>query len=155
MTKRPFILRPVSWAVLIILLFLMELAAELICMLGSQLVSLLSGLSTLVVIFLVMAFGSIYLGLVSYSAFFIPLLIVIACDKIYPSNHAFRYYFVSIIGIVIFAFLIVAGIMGIVSGGEMFWFYVRCAYLIVGMIVLMVSGHQKAEERHTQADEKE
>lgn len=150
MTNRHFLLRPVSWSVLIILLVFLEFAAELIFLLGSYLVSLLSGLSTLVVIILVMAFGSMYLCLVSYSVFLIPMLIVMASDKIYPSNHAFRYYFVGILGILVFAFLIIAGIVGMVSGGVMFWFYARCAYVIVGMIALMIYGHQKAEERHEQ-----
>lgn len=148
--KTPWILRPVAWAVTIIMIFAMQLAAELICRLGDWLVYQLGGLSTIMIIFLVLMFGSAFVSLFFYSAFVLPSLFVSLSDKIYPSNHAFRYYFLGILEIAGCVFLVFAAIMGAVQGGSMFWFYARYAWLIFASVVMMIYGRSNAMARHEQ-----
>lgn len=145
---KPWILRPVAWILTIIMMLALQYIAELLCLLGEYVLLWVNGLSTVVIVILVMAFGSIFLGIFFYSAIFLPSLVVTISDKIYPSNHAFRYYFVGIYEIAGCALLIFAAITGAVTGGSMFWFYVRYGWLIFASIVMMVTGRSEANERH-------
>lgn len=146
--KKLWILRPVAWIATIIMMLALQFVAELICKLGEYLVYQLSGLSTIVVILLVMAFGSLFLSLFFYSAVILPSLAVNISDKIYPSNHAFRYYFAGLYEIAGCAFLIWAALSGAVSGGSMFWFYARYGWLILASVIMMISGRNNANDRH-------
>lgn len=146
--KKPWILRPVAWICTIIMVLGIQFIATLICRLGEYLILWLSGLSTVVIVILVLLFGSIFCGLFFYSVFILPSLLVSISDKIYPSNHAFRYYFLGIYEIAGCAFLIMAAIMGAVKGGSMFWFYARMGYIIVSSILMIVFGHGAAKNRH-------
>jgi len=146
--KKSWILRPIAWICTIIMMLVMQFIAELICRLGEGLILWLGELSTVAVVFWAMIFGSAALSLFFYSATFLPSLVVSLSDKIYPSNHAFRYYFVGLYEIVGCVLLILAAIGGLVSGGSMFWFYVRYAWLIIASIVMMVTGRSEAKNRH-------
>lgn len=146
--KKSWILRPIAWICTIIMMLAMQFIAELICRLGESLILWLGELSTVAIVFWAMIFGSAALSLFFYSATFLPSLVVSLSDKIYPSNHAFRYYFVGLYEIVGCVLLILAAIVGLVSGGSMFWFYVRYAWLIIASIVMMVTGRSEAKDRH-------
>lgn len=146
--KKPWILRPIAWIATIIMMLGLQYIAELLCLLGEYVLLWLNGMSTVVIVILVMAFGSIFLGIFFYSAIYLPSLVVTISDKIYPSNHAFRYYFVGIYEIIGCAFLIFAAIIGAVKGGSMFWLYVRYGWLISASIVMMFVGNGEAKERH-------
>lgn len=146
--KKLWILRPVAWVCTILMVLGLQLVAELICRLGEYFVFRLSSFSTIVVVILVLLFGSVFCGLFFYSAIFLPSFLVSISDKIYPSNHSFRYYFVGLYEIAGCAFLIFAAIMGAVKGGSMFWFYARYGWLILSSIIMMVVGHSQAKARH-------
>lgn len=146
--KKPWILRLVAWILTMIATLLLNIVAELLCLAGEYVIAWLGGFSTVVIVILVMTFGSVFVSIFFYSGIFLPSLIVSASDKIYPSNHAFRYYFVGIYQIIGCAFLIFAAITGAVSGGSMFWFYVRYGWLIYTAIVMMINGNMEAKERH-------
>lgn len=126
----------------------MDIISGLIFRLGTELVFWLSGLSTLVVIFLVMALGSIYLGLVTYSTWLVPSALVFLSDLIYPSNHAFRYYFVGIFQVVCCLICIVLAAKGIIVQDIMFFLYANMVHLAISAIVMMLYGRGKSEERH-------
>lgn len=148
MKKRSAILRPVAWISAIVLLLAMEAISGLIFALGVELTSWMSGLSTLAVIFLVMAIGSVYLGLVSYSIWIVPMLLVIACDWIYPSKHAFRYNFIGVIEILICIVYVVLGATDFIQGDIMFFFYANKVHIALSAVAMMFIGHQQAEERN-------
>lgn len=149
--KKSWVLRPVAWICTIIMILALQFVAEWICRLGDYLFYWLSGLSTIVIVILVLLFGSAFCGLFFYSAIVLPSLLVSLSDKIYPSNHAFRYYFVGLYEIAGCVFLILAAVMGAVSGGSMFWFYVRYGWLILASIIMMITGRSEAKERHNNA----
>ena len=146
--KKLWILRPVAWILTIVMMFGLQYIAELLCLLGEYVMLWLNGMSTVAIVILAIALGSTFFGIFFYSATFLPSLAVTLSDKIYPSNHAFRYYFVGIYEIIGCAFLIFAALTGSVSGGSMFWFYVRYGWLILASVVMMVSGNNEAKERH-------
>lgn len=146
--KKSWFFRPVAWICTILMILALQYVAELICQLGAFLTVWLGGLSTIMVVILVLLFGSVFCGLFFYSAVILPQLLVSLSDKIYPSNHAFRYYFVGLYEIAGCAFLIYSAAIGAVSGGSMFWFYARYVWLILACAIMMVSGHGAAKERH-------
>ena len=145
-TNKPLILRPVAWIFTCFAILALPFVAELVCKLGAFLVSCLDNLSTVIVIILVMMFGSIYLSLFTYSAMILPSLFVNLSDAIYPTHHAFRFYFVGSYLILYCLAIVAAGILGFVSGGPMFWFYVRHGWLAFSSIMLMVYGREKANK---------
>ena len=146
--KKHWLLRPVAWAATIAMVLGLELIARLICRLGAWLVLLASGLSTIAIVILATLFGGAYLSLYFYAAIFLPALLVTFSDIIYPSHHAFRYYFVSIYEIIGCVLFIVAAIIGVVNGGSLFWFYAKCAWLIIAGIVMIVTGRSASIERN-------
>lgn len=145
--KRNWILRPVAWIATIAMVLGLQLIAELICDLGELLVIIASRLSTIVIVILATIFGGAYLSLWFYAATMLPVLLVSLSEKIYPSHHAFRYYFVGIYEIIGCALLILAAIFGFVSGGSMFWFYARYAWLIIASITMIVTGRSVTLEQ--------
>ena len=147
--EKSWILRPVAWILTIIMMLALQFIAELLCSAGEYILIWLSGLSTIVIVLLTMAFGGAFLGIISYSVTLLPALLVTLSDKVYPSNHAFRYYFVGIYEIIGCALLIYAGIIGAVSGGSMFWFYARYIWLIVVSVIMMLIGRNEANSRHS------
>ena len=138
--KKPWILRPVAWVFTILAIFAFPLAAEYVCKLGEFLVSYLDRFSTVVVVILVLMFGSLYLSLFGYSATTLAALFVHISNSIYHTHHAFRFYFVGIYLIMYCAALIIAGILGFISGGSMFWFYARYAWLAFASLMLILYG---------------
>lgn len=150
-TSKPLALRPVSWITSIIMLFILQISAELICNLGEFLISCLSGLSTIAFIALVLLFGGLYCSLYFHSAYMMSCLFVTVSDKIYPSNHAFRYYFLGIYEIIGCCFLIFAAMTGSVTGGSMFWFYARYVWLITSSVLMIIYGRSESESRHKQS----
>lgn len=146
--SKPWILRPIAWISTIIMLMLMEYAAGFIFDIVELLLTKLENLSTVIVVLLVFAFGSTFLGLLTYSVFIIPGLIVTLSDKIYPSNHAFRYYFVAIYEIISCVPWLLAGISGAVKGGSMILYYAEIIWLIIASISLMLMGRSEANNRH-------
>lgn len=146
--QKHWILRPVAWFLTILMMLALQLIAELLCRGGEYIVSWLSGLSTILIVLLTLAFGSIFLGIITYSVTLLPALVVTVSDKVYPSNHAFRYYFVGIYEIIGCAILIYAAMIGAVTGGSMFWFYARYIWLIIVSIIMVLIGHSTAKERH-------
>lgn len=149
--KKSWLLRPVAWVITIIMMLALQFAAEKLCLLGENVIIWLNTKSLATIVILVVMFGSAFFGLFSYTSFILPGMVVAFSDKIYPSNHAFRYYFVGIYEIIGCAILIYAGLIGAVTGGSMFWFYVRYAWLIIASIVMMVSGRSAAIDRHESA----
>lgn len=147
-SQKHWFMRPVAWILTIIMMLALQFIAELLCLAGEYIVLWLSGLSTVVVILLTMAFGGLFLGIITYSVTLLPAIVVTLSDKVYPSNHAFRYYFVGIYEIIGCAILIYAGIIGSVTGGTMFWFYARYVWLIVVSIAMMLMGRGAANDRH-------
>lgn len=148
MKKRCWVLRPIAWGCAMLMSLGMDIISGLIFRLGTELVFWLSGLSTLVVIFLVMALGSIYLGLVTYSAWIVPSILVYLSDAIYPSNHAFRYYFIGIFQMIGCVFCIIAAARGLLVQDIMFFLYANMVHLAVSALVMMFLGRGKSEERH-------
>lgn len=146
--KKPWILRPVAWLVTILLMLGLQFVAELLCKLGGYLVYWLSGMSTVVIILLAMAFGGTFLSLFFYSAIMLPSVIVNLADNIYPSNHAFRYYFVGLYELVACGLLVFMALNGMVSGGSMFWFYARYGWLAIASVIMMIVGNSNAKDRH-------
>ncbi len=149
--KRSLALRPIAWVCTILMVLALQYIAEVACRLGELLFVWINGLSTVVIVILVVAFGGTFCSILFYAAIGLPSLLVALSDKIYPSNHAFRYYFVGIYEIIGCVILILAGVGGLVSGGPMFWFYARYIWLIIASIVMMVNGRSEAKERHNQA----
>jgi len=149
--KKSWILRPIAWICTVVMSLCIEFISELICKLGQYLVYWLGTLPTIAIILLTMAFGSLFVSLVYLSARFLPVLLVYLSDKIYPSNHAFRYYFVGIISIALYALVVWGSFRGIVAGGSMLWLYIRAGYLTFAAIMMMVHGHIDAEERHRES----
>lgn len=143
-SKKPWILRPVAWLFTCLAIFALPLAAEYICKLGGFLIGYLDRFSTVVVVILVLLFGGFYLSLFIYSATILPSLFVSISNLIYPTHHAFRFYFVGIYLLVFCAILIVAGILGLVSGGAMFWYYARYGWLAFASVLLILSGRDSA-----------
>lgn len=148
MKKRSAILRPVAWICALVLLLAMETISGLIFSLGAELTNWMSGLSTLAVIFLVMAIGSVYLGLVSYSIWIVPMLLVTACDWIYPSKHAFRYNFIGVFEILFCVIYVILGATDFIRGDVMFFFYANKVHVALSAVAMMFIGHQQAEERN-------
>lgn len=148
MRKRSWILRPVSWAAVLLLVYLAEAIAGWLCKLGVWALSLLSGMTTFQIIMVIVFAGGMYSGLVIYALTTVPMLIVKICDFIYPSNHAFRYYFSGIIGIIGQLLTIVLAIAGYIVGGSMFWLYAKSVYLIIQYIIIMLLARESANERH-------
>lgn len=146
--KKNLILRPVAWICTIVMVLGLQLVAELLCRLGGYLVLWVSGLSTAAIIVLVLIFGGLFCSLFFYSAILLPSFLVTVSDKIYPSNQAVRYFFAGIWEVAGCAFLITMAAAGAVSGGSMFWFYARHAWLILASIIMMVAGNNEAKERH-------
>ena len=144
--KKPWILRPVAWLFTCLAIFLLPLAAEYICKLGGFLIGYMDRFSTVVVVILVLLFGSFYLSLFIYSATILPSLFVSISNLIYPTHHAFRFYFVGIYLIISSAFLIIAGILGFVSGGPMFWYYARYGWLAFSALMLMLAGRSSTTD---------
>ena len=144
--KKPWILRPVAWLFTCLAIFLLPLAAEYICKLGYFLVGYLDRFSTVVVVILVLMFGSLYLSLLWYSAAIISALFIHISNAIYPTHHAFRFYFVGIYLILYCAIVIAAAILGFVSGGAMFWFYARHVWLAFASIIFIAYGRASAVE---------
>lgn len=145
--KKSWVMRPVAWVCTLAMVLGIQFVGWLICYVGGILTSWLSGLSTLAIVLLVLAFGSAFCGVVFYSVTFLPLLLVETSDKIYPSHHAFRYYFIGIYEIASCAFLIYGAIIGAVRGGSMFWFYARFLYIILASVLMIVYGHNAAQSR--------
>ena len=131
-----------------ILALLMDIISGLIFRLGTELTFWLSGLSILAIIFLVMALGSIYLGLAGYSIWFVPILLVTASDWIYPSKHAFRYYFIGIFQVFLCVLNIILGAKGLIVNDIMFFFYANMIHLALSAAAMMFIGHVKSEERN-------
>lgn len=152
MKKRCWALRPVAWGCTMLLALGMDIISGLIFRLGTELVFWLSGLSTLVVVFLVMALGSIYLGLATYSVWIVPFMLVHLSDLIYPSNHAFRYYFIGIFQVIGCVVCIISAANGILVRDIMFFLYANMVHLAISSIVMMIYGRQKSEERHGEAE---
>lgn len=146
--SKPWILRPVAWAFTILAMIGMQYLADLARRLVAHLLVWLGGLSTIAIVGFVLVFGGAVCGILYYSAFMIPVLVVSLSDAIYPSNHAFRYYFVGIYEIIGCALLIVAGIAGLIRGGLMILFYAQYGWLILASVIMIVTGHQNAKERH-------
>lgn len=146
--KKSLFFRPVAWIATILLMLGLQFVAELLCKLGGYLVYWLSGMSTVVIILLAMAFGGTFLSVFFYSAIMLPSVIVNLSDNIYPSNHAFRYYFVGLYELVACGLLIFMALNGMVSGGSMFWFYARYGWLAAASVIMMVVGNGNAKDRH-------
>lgn len=152
--KRSVLLRPVAWIATVTLTYCMGMISKLVCNLGVWAVNEFSHLSIGMVILLVILFGSIYISIYFYSAVLLPQLLVFVSDFIYPSNHAFRYYFVGVLEIIICAIAVFGGIRGwIVQTGStsMFWFYAAYVHFILAMIVMMLHGRSASEGRHEAA----
>jgi hypothetical protein len=145
-TNKPLILRPIAWLFTCLAIIALPIAAEYVCKLGGFLVGFLDNFSTLIVIILVLMFGSIYLSLFVYSATILPSLLVSISNLIYPTHHAFRFYFVGVYLLIFSASLIIAGILGFVSGGPMFWYYARYGWLAFSALMLMLTGRSSTTE---------
>ncbi|HBK03466.1 MAG TPA: hypothetical protein DDY87_03560 [Clostridiales bacterium] len=145
--QKSWVLRPVSWVCTLAMVLGIQFVGWLICYVGGILTSWLSGLSTIVIVLLVLAFGSVFCGAVFYAVAFLPLLLVETSDKIYPSHHALRYYVLGIYEIASCAFLIYMAIIGAVRGGSMFWFYARFLYIILASVMMIVYGRNAAKSR--------
>ena len=137
--------RPIAWLVTVVLVYLADLGAELLCMLGQWIVDFLGQMTPFQIVISVALCGGIFTSLVIYTITAIPQLIIILCEKIYPTHHAFRYYFVGVLEIIGCALFVLLGIRGLISGGNMFWFYARCAYIAIRSLVLMLFGREIAE----------
>lgn len=146
--KKSWVFRPVAWLATILLMLGLQFVAELLCELGGYLVYWLSGMPTVVIILLAIAFGGTFLSLFFYSAIMLPSVIVNLSDNIYPSNHAFRYYFVGLYELIACGFLVFMALNGMVSGGSMFWFYARYGWLAIASVIMMVVGNGNAKDRH-------
>lgn len=146
--KKSWLLRPVAWILTILMMLALQFLAELLCRFGEYVFLWLNSLSTVAIVLLSVTFGGTFLGLFTYSAIILPSLVVTISDKLYPSNHAFRYYFVGIYEVIGCSLLVFAAMMGAVSGGSMFWFYVRYIWLIAAAIVMMIIGRNASNERH-------
>lgn len=149
--KKHWIRRPVAWMCTYLMMLVMEWVARIICNLGESVVGWLNGLSTAMIVILVVVFGGVAGSLLMYSVFVIPAAIVAISDKIYPSNHAVRYYLLGSYEIFGSALFIILAIAGIVQGGDMIWYYAKYIYLIILSVVMMITGRAKSEERHETA----
>ena len=138
--RRPKILRPIAWMLICLSVWVLPLVGELVCNLGSFLVNYLNQLSTVAVVILVILFGSIYLSLFGYSAILLSSLFVTVSNWVYPTRKAIRYYFIGIYLILSCVVFILSGILGFISGGEMFWFYARFVWLAFASIMLILYG---------------
>ena len=146
--KVSWVRRPIAWICTILMVMCMNIISGLIIELGEQLTYWLSGLNILVVIFLVMLLGSVYIGLFGWSIWIMPLIIVRASDKIYPSNHAFRYYFVGILEIIGCLIYLYLAVRGFLTRANMFFLYANLAHLFLTEIALIFIGHTEADNRH-------
>ena len=151
--RRPKILRPIAWILICSAVWILPLAGELVCNLGSFLVDYLDQLSTVAVVILVILFGSLYLGLFGYSAVLLPSLFVIASNWIYPTHKALRYYFIGIYLIIASVILAFSGFAGLVTGGEMFWFFARYAWLAFASVMLILCGAETKQPINTSKEE--
>ena len=146
--NKHWILRPIAWIFTLLTFLLLQLAADLICLLGEYITYKLSGLSTITIVILAMSFGSFLVGTFFYSIVYLTALFVELSDRIYPSNHAFRYYFIGIYEIIGCAYWVFAAIIGSVTGGSLFWYYARYVWLILASVGMMLFGRNAANERH-------
>lgn len=142
---------PVAWLCAIVMLCAVDALSGLLCKLGIWLVNWVSSFSTLGIILFAMLFGSAFVGLFYWAMTLLPQALVFLSDLVYPSNHAFRYYFLGVLYILFYLLAVLCGILGIVKGGVMFWFYVKCAALIWASVLMMIRGKAAAEDRHQDA----
>lgn len=145
--KKSWVMRPVAWVCTLAMVLGIQFIGWLICYVGGILTAWLSGLSTVVIVLLVLTLGSVIGGAVWFAVTCLPLILVEVSDKIYPSHHAFRYYFIGIYEIASCAFLIYMAIIGAVRGGSMFWFYARFLYIILASVLMIVYGRNAAKSR--------
>lgn len=141
--KRTKFLRPIAWMFTCLSVWILPLAGELICNLGSFIINYLNHFSTLAIVILVMLFGGLYISLFFYSATLLPYILVSASNWIYPTHKALRYYFVGIYLIIVSSIFLLFGILGFIEGGEMFWFYVRYAWVAFSSVMLILYGAAK------------
>lgn len=147
MKQRSKVLRPVAWIATLAMFTLMDFASSLVCKLGVWVVGEFSNLSTGMIIILVLLFGSLYVGLFFYSAFLGSSLLVFASERIYPTHHAFRYYFIGIISIILCAISVFGGIRGWVTSsnyGGMFWFYAKYVHIMITTVTMMYRGRDES-----------
>lgn len=145
--KKPWILRPVAWIATVLMLIVLEYAAGFIFDLAGILLVKLEGMSTVIMVILVVAFGSTFLGLLTSSATIIPALLISASDWFYPSKRGARYFVVGLYEIVTTAVFFLAGISGAAKDGSMILYYAECIWLIVASISLMLMGRSQAKDR--------
>lgn len=150
--KISWVRRPIAWICTYILLQLVDTFSGFVCMLLSSLIGWMGGLSTVVIVILVVMFGSVISSAIIYSIFTVPALLVSLLDKIYPSNHAVRYYLFGAYKLLNLAVFVYAGIIGAVSGGSLFWYYAKLVYSAVLNVGIMVAGWLHAEERHKESE---
>lgn len=148
---KPWILRPVAWISTVIMLMLLEYAGGFIFDLVGLLLVKLENMSTVIMVILVVAFGSAFLGLITSSVTIIPALIIAASDWIYPSKKGIRYYVVGLYELVITAVFFLAGILGTEKDGSMILYYAECIWLIVASIALIFMGKSQAKDRLKEA----
>lgn len=146
MKQRSKVLRPVAWVATLVMFTLMDFVSSLVCRLGEWAVGEFNNLSTGMIIILVLLLGSIYVSLFFYSAFLGSSLLVYASERIYPTHHAFRYYFIGIISIILCALSVLAGILSWVrsNNGGMFWYYAKYVHIMITVITMMYRGRDES-----------
>lgn len=150
--NKHWMLRPVAWIATFIMMYGLEQVCYLLCKLGDYLVRWLSVQSTIVIVLLVSAFGSVYLGLVYAVLIYLPLLLSRLSDVIYPTKRGVRYYVLGGYEILMFSIYIIGAASGLIIGDINFWFYARCIGVILAAISVMINGRIIVTETESESE---
>ena len=136
-------MRPVAWAALFVLVYLMELVFDIGFALIVKGVAWLSGLPVLAVVLLSLTFISFVLYVVLYGVVALPGVVVRLSEAIYPSKTNIRYYFVGFTGLIIMVLVLYASITGYYGEEQTGWQYARDIYSIIAYISIMLHAKYK------------
>ena len=139
--KKCRLLRPVAWLEHILLTSLIVLLVRIVLLLAAYEVHKLSSAPTISVILVTLLFGGVTLSIFTSGFIYLPMLLLSVSEAIYPSNHGFRYYFISVIGLFFNVVAIAIAIFGSVEAD--FWYYAETIYLAILHISLMLIVKQE------------
>ena len=131
---------PVSWVALVVMLCVAFLISRILCSVGIWLVSLLSGLSAVMVAALLLIFGGTYVGIVLGGLSYLPTIIVSLDEMIYPSKHGVRYCVIGILTALEAAaciFLLRIGVI-IPESSKIWWYGLYIWNLLFGIVVAVM-----------------
>lgn len=134
--------RFLSWLLLLVGMVILDIVFGLMTRLAMLIVGLLSGLSTWLIVVIVLVAGSAFIGIVTLPAMYGTGFLVELCERVCPTKKGTRYY----VAAGLWAAYVIYAVVAVIVAKGYWWLLIQAAMIAYAAVAMIVVGRHMVEE---------